>query len=65
MCRGKRSRLSLSSALPTETNGPHLYYYQTGDTIYRIKPDIMADIARLTFLAASSRADRVERTQSK
>jgi hypothetical protein len=47
------------------SNGPHLYYHQTGDTIYRINPDIMADIARLAFLAAFSRADRVESTKEK
>ncbi len=40
------------------SNGPHLYYHQTGDTIYRINPDIMADIGRLAFLAALARADR-------
>jgi hypothetical protein len=40
------------------SNGPHLYYHQTGDTIYRINPDIMADIARLAFLGAYARADR-------
>jgi hypothetical protein len=40
------------------SNGPHLYYHQTGDTIYRVNPDIMADIARLAFLGAFARADR-------
>lgn len=40
------------------SNGPHLHYHQTGDSIYRINPDIMADIARLAFLAAFRRADR-------
>jgi hypothetical protein len=40
------------------SNGPHLYYHQTGDTIYRINPDMLADVARLAFLAAQSRADR-------
>ncbi len=40
------------------SNGPHLHYHQTGDTIYRINPDIMADVARLAFLGAFSRADR-------
>lgn len=40
------------------SNGPHLYYHQTGDTIYRINPDIMADVARLAFLSAWLRADR-------
>lgn len=40
------------------SNGPHLHYHQTGDTIYRINPDIMADIARLAFLSAFAWADR-------
>ena len=40
------------------SNGPHLYYHQSGDTIYRINPDIMADIARLAFIAAFKWADR-------
>ncbi len=40
------------------SNGPHLAYHLTGDTIYRINPDIMADIARLAFLAARDWADR-------
>ncbi len=29
------------------SNGPHLSYHQSGDTIYRINPDILRDIARL------------------
>ena len=33
------------------STGPHLAYHQPGDTIYRINPDIMADIAKL-FVAA-------------
>jgi hypothetical protein len=40
------------------SNGPHLGYHQTGDTIYRINPDIMADAAKMAFLAAYSWADR-------
>jgi hypothetical protein len=40
------------------SNGPHLAYHQTGDTIYRINPDIMADAARLAFLAAYGWANR-------
>lgn len=40
------------------SNGPHLSYHQAGDTIYRINPDIMADIARLAFLAGAALADR-------
>jgi len=40
------------------SNGPHLFYHQTGDTIYRINPDMIADVARLAFLSAWKRADR-------
>ena len=40
------------------SNGPHLAYHATGDTIYRVNPDIMADIAKLAFLASRSWADR-------
>ncbi len=40
------------------SNGPHLAYHLTGDTIYRINPEIMADIARLAFLAGRAWADR-------
>ena len=40
------------------SNGPHLHYHKTGDTIYRINPDMVADAARLAFLAALRRADR-------
>jgi len=40
------------------SNGPHLHYHQTGDTIYRINPDIIADVARLAFLGAYTRANR-------
>jgi hypothetical protein len=40
------------------SNGPHLHYHQTGDTIYRINPDMIADVARLAFLGAFARADR-------
>jgi hypothetical protein len=40
------------------SNGPHLAYHQTGDTIYRINPDIMADAAKMAFLAAYAWADR-------
>lgn len=40
------------------SNGPHLAYHKTGDTIYRVNPDIMADIARLAFIAGYSWADR-------
>lgn len=40
------------------SNGPHLHYHQTGDTIYRINPDMLADVSRLTFLTAYYLADR-------
>jgi len=40
------------------SNGPHLAYHQTGDTIYRINPDITADAAKVAFLAAFAYADR-------
>jgi hypothetical protein len=40
------------------SNGPHLAYHQTGDSIYRINPDIIADAARLAFLSAYYWADR-------
>jgi hypothetical protein len=40
------------------SNGPHLAYHQTGDTIYRVNPDIMADAAKVAFLAAYAWADR-------
>ena len=40
------------------SNGPHISYHQSGDTIYRINPDIMADTARLAFLTAYKLADR-------
>lgn len=40
------------------SNGPHLAYHQTGDSIYRINPDIIADAARLAFLTAYLWEDR-------
>ncbi|MCU0638497.1 MAG: M20/M25/M40 family metallo-hydrolase [Candidatus Krumholzibacteria bacterium] len=40
------------------SNGPHLHYHMTGDTIHRINPEILADTARLGFLAAYRWADR-------
>jgi Zn-dependent M28 family amino/carboxypeptidase len=40
------------------SNGPHLAYHETGDTIYRINPDILADIARIGFLASYEWANR-------
>jgi hypothetical protein len=40
------------------SNGPHLAYHQTGDTIFRINPDIMADAAKVAFLASYLWANR-------
>ncbi len=44
--------------LSCSSNGPHLHYHQEGDTIYRINPDMLADTARLVFLAAADLAGR-------
>jgi hypothetical protein len=44
--------------LSFSSNGPHLYYHQAGDSIYRINPEIMADAARIGVLAAYRLADR-------
>jgi hypothetical protein len=44
--------------LSFSSNGPHLEYHRTGDTIYRINPDILADAARIGLIAAYSLADR-------
>jgi hypothetical protein len=40
------------------SNGPHLAYHAVGDTIYRINPEIMADIAKVAFLSSFAWADR-------
>ncbi len=40
------------------SNGPHIEYHTVGDTIYRINPDILADIARLAFRAVCLFADQ-------
>ncbi len=40
------------------SNGPHLHYHRSGDNIYRVNPDIMADITRLVYIAAYRWADR-------
>jgi len=40
------------------SNGPHLAYHQTGDTIYRINPEIMASLAQVSFLAIYFLANR-------
>lgn len=40
------------------SNGPHLAYHQAGDTIYRINPEILADIARLGYAVTYLLANR-------
>jgi hypothetical protein len=40
------------------SNGPHLHYHLPEDTIYRINPDMLADVARIGFLASFAWADR-------
>lgn len=40
------------------SDGPHLHYHKIGDTIYRINPDIMGDIARLAYRCALEWANR-------
>jgi hypothetical protein len=40
------------------SNGPHLFYHQPGDTIFRINPDIMADIGRMAARAGWAWAQR-------
>jgi len=40
------------------SNGPHLAYHGTGDTIYRLNPEIMGDIARVSFLSIYFLADK-------
>jgi hypothetical protein len=44
--------------LSCSSNGPHVQYHLTGDTIYRINPDMLADVARLVFLTAYAWANR-------
>ncbi len=44
--------------LSFSSNGPHLEYHRTGDTIYRVNPDIMADAARIGLAAAYHLANR-------
>ena len=46
------------TAASFSSNGPHLFYHQTGDTIYRVNPDVMADIAKLAFISAFKWANR-------
>jgi hypothetical protein len=40
------------------SNGPHFGYHKSGDTIYRINPEIMTDCARLVLRGAYAWADR-------
>jgi hypothetical protein len=40
------------------SDGPHLHYHLPGDTIYRINPDILADVAKLAFVYSFFIADR-------
>lgn len=40
------------------SNGPHLHYHLPEDTIYRVNPDILADIGTLGFITAYRWADR-------
>jgi hypothetical protein len=50
-----------AKGIPTASigsNGPHLAYHAIGDNIYRINPEIMADIAKVAFLAGHAWADR-------
>lgn len=40
------------------SNGPHLAYHQTGDTIFRVNPEIMASIAQVSAVAIYFLADK-------
>ncbi len=40
------------------SNGPHLHYHEKDDTIYRINPDMLADVSRLLFLSMYYLTDR-------
>lgn len=40
------------------SSGPHPFYHQPGDTLFRVNPEIMGDMARLALLAALQMADR-------
>jgi len=40
------------------SNGPHLAYHLPGDTIFRVNPDIMAEIAKAAYLSGALFADR-------
>lgn len=39
------------------SNGPHLAYHQSGDTVYHLNPEIMASIAKVSLLAIYFLAD--------
>jgi hypothetical protein len=40
------------------SNGPHIRYHTTGDTIYRMNPSVMQDIARIGYLTAIGLGNR-------
>ncbi len=44
--------------LSFSSNGPHLSYHQSGDTIYRINPDMLADVAYFGLRCARAAANR-------
>lgn len=44
--------------ISSASNGPHLHYHRSGDTIHRVNPDVMADTGRLLFLTGFSWANR-------
>lgn len=47
-----------STVASFSSNGPHQFYHLLGDNIYRINPDILNDIANLSFNFGSKWADR-------
>jgi hypothetical protein len=44
--------------LSFSSNGPHLQYHRAGDNIYRINPDMLADVSRIALAVAVRLADR-------
>ena len=40
------------------SNGPHVFYHQAGDTLYRVNPDMLADAARFGISLALELANR-------
>ncbi len=40
------------------SNGPHIKYHTTGDTIYRMNPSVMEDIARIGYVTAIRLANK-------